>query len=46
MAANKCATTPNANAGTTRMVKEYVKRVESQDLEEYPQWNLKVSFLR
>lgn len=33
---------PSANAGTTRIVKEYVKRVESHDLEEYPEWDVKV----
>ena len=37
----KCAL-PSSNAGTTRIVKEYVKRVASHDLEEYPEWNLKV----
>ncbi|XP_067937012.1 choline O-acetyltransferase-like [Watersipora subatra] len=38
----KCAL-PSSNAGTTRIVKEYVKRVASHDLEEYPEWNLKAS---
>lgn len=30
------------NSGTTRIVKEYIKRVESHDLEEYPTWDLTV----
>ena len=34
---------PSANAGTTRIVREYVKRVASHDLEEYPEWDLKVN---
>lgn len=37
---------PATNSGTARIVKEYVKRVESHDLEEYPEWNLKVCMLR
>ena len=43
----RTATSANASSGTARIVKEYVKRVESHDLEEYPEWDVKVnSYLR
>jgi len=29
-------------SGPSRIVKEYVKRVASHDLEEYPEWDLEV----
>ena len=44
---SRTATSANASSSTARIVKQYLTRVESHDLEEYPEWDIKVnSYLR